>query len=154
MRDRFIVGDNSWILEGDHFMSNTALGLAAISVAAGIALSGAALADEAGEAEYAANCATCHGAAGMGNGPLAEYMSIEVPDLTTIAQRNDGEFPFLEVIHIVDGRTGLRGHGSNMPVWGDNFSFRPDAMEGDYSTVLETRGRIVSIVYYIESIQK
>lgn len=135
-------------------MLNSMLRLSLTSVAASITLCGIALADEAGEAEYAANCATCHGAAGMGNGPLAEFMNIEVPDLTTIAQRNDGVFPFLSAVHIVDGRTGLRGHGSNMPVWGDNFSFRTDTMEGDYSGVLETRGRIISIVYYLESIQK
>jgi hypothetical protein len=68
--------------------------------------------------EYVQACASCHGIAGQGNGPLAEFMTVTVPDLTRISQANDGVFPMLQVIQIIDGRTGVRGHGSEMPVWG------------------------------------
>jgi hypothetical protein len=27
----------------------------------------------------------------------------------------------LQVIQIIDGRTGVRGHGSEMPVWGSRY---------------------------------
>lgn len=113
-----------------------------------------ALADDAGEADYTEFCATCHGAAGMGQGPMAEVMSVDVPDLTTIAQRNDNAFPTLKIMHIVDGRTGLRGHGSSMPVWGTQFASGGSGMKGDYGPVYRSRGRVLSIVYYLESIQK
>jgi hypothetical protein len=71
--------------------------------------------------EYVQACASCHGIAGQGNGPLAEFMTVTVPDLTRISQENDGVFPMLQVIQIIDGRTGVRGHGSAMPVWGSRY---------------------------------
>jgi mono/diheme cytochrome c family protein len=124
------------------------------SVLSGItAITGQAAADSVGEAEFRENCATCHGAAAMGKGPLAEFMSVDVPDLTSISERNDGVFPTLNIIHIIDGRTGLRGHGSEMPVWGNDFTKEAELV-GDFSPFLATRGRILSIVYYLESIQK
>lgn len=118
-----------------------------------MAMSGQAAADSAGEAEFLENCVMCHGAAGMGNGPLAEIMTVPVPDLTKISERNDGDFPTLKIIHIIDGRSGLRGHGSNMPVWGSEFTVDSTSV-GDFGPTLATRGRILSIVYYLESIQK
>ena len=128
---------------------------AALLAIAGIATAGTAIADNAGEDEYMANCASCHGAAGMGKGPMAEFLTVEVPDLTMIAQRNDGVFPFLTVVHMVDGRSGLMEHGGAMPVWGDEFTHQAaDGMAGDYSAVYEVRGRVLSLVYYLESIQQ
>lgn len=134
-----------------HFMARHAVAV----LFAGFSVIGAASADEAGKGEYMAYCATCHGAAGLGNGPMAEFMSIKVTDLTTIAQQNDGVFPFLEVVHAIDGRSGIMAHGREMPVWGDRFMAEMgDAMAGDYSHVYEVRGRVLSLAYYIQSLQK
>lgn len=58
----------------------------------------------------------------------------------------------LDVIHIIDGRTGLRAHGGPMPVYGDVFS-RNGGDDMDYSGVLEARGKILSLAYYLESLQ-
>ncbi|MDA7427021.1 c-type cytochrome [Primorskyibacter aestuariivivens] len=121
----------------------------------GFSFIGAASADDAGKGEYMAYCATCHGEAGLGDGPMAEFMSLRVPDLTTITQANDGVFPFLQVVHAIDGRSGVMAHGREMPVWGNRFMTEAgDAMAGDYSHVYEVRGRILSLAYYIESLQK
>lgn len=112
-------------------------------------------AETLGEAEYMAYCASCHGVAADGKGPMAEFMSVRVPDLTTIAQRNDGAFPFLKVVHMIDGRSGIMAHGTEMPVWGDRFSVAmSDGMKGDLSPVYNVRGRILSLAYYLEGIQK
>ena len=116
-----------------------------------------AFADTPGEEQFLNSCASCHGALADGNGPLGDVLNMSVPDLTTIAQRNDGQFPFLKVVHMVDGRSGVMAHGSDMPVWGDQFSDQLDAenaMARDLSAVYEVRGRILSLVYYLESIQK
>ena len=67
-------------------------------------------------------CAACHGESGKGQGPFSQYLNIDVPSLTGLAAANEGEFPFLEAFQIVDGRTGVRGHGGPMPIWGDRFS--------------------------------
>ncbi|MDG1377381.1 MAG: cytochrome c [Yoonia sp.] len=107
-----------------------------------------------GEAEYMTACSTCHGAAGMGKGPLAELMTVPVPDLRGLTVANDGEFPLLKVIHIIDGRTGVRGHGTSMPVWGNQFKAEVEAEMGPYGSETYARGKILSLAYYLESIQE
>ncbi|WP_425051216.1 c-type cytochrome [Psychromarinibacter sp. S121] len=104
---------------------------------------------------YAQYCATCHGIDGTGDGPLNELMSQSAPDLTKLSEANDGVFPMLEVIHIIDGRTGLRAHGGPMPVYGRVFDEEHGTtMQGDVSAVLETRGRVLSLAMFLESLQQ
>ena len=59
----------------------------------------------------------------------------------------------LRVIHVIDGRTGLRAHGGPMPSYGDIFSTGAGASRMEYDAVLATRGRILSLALYLESIQ-
>src|SRR5688572_16504094 len=55
---------------------------------------------------YARLCASCHGAEGLGDGPVASLIEGGVPDLTRIAARADGgEFPAEDVHRIIDGRS-------------------------------------------------
>jgi hypothetical protein len=53
-----------------------------------------------GKALYDAYCKACHGTVGRGNGPAAKFLSVPVPDLTTIARR-DGRFSVSHVQHHV-----------------------------------------------------
>ena len=108
---------------------------------------------EAGAQEYVQACASCHGVTGHGDGPLAESMTVAVPDLTQIANGNDGVFPLLQVIQIIDGRTGVRAHGGPMPVWGERFTVQAGDM-GPYATEVEARGRILALATHLESIQE
>ncbi len=112
-----------------------------------------AMAEESGQVLYMDACATCHGAAGMGEGPMAEFMSVNVPSLQDLAQNNDGVFPMLEVIQIIDGRTGVRGHGSEMPVWGRQFKGEMLDAAGIYGSEIYARGKVLSLAYYLETIQ-
>jgi mono/diheme cytochrome c family protein len=76
-----------------------------------------------GEQLYQRFCASCHGAAGRGDGPVAASFKIEVPDLTSLARRANGVFPRERVVRIIDGRHVLGAHGSRtMPVWGEDFA--------------------------------
>lgn len=112
-----------------------------------------ALADDIGEAAYMDNCASCHGTAGDGDGPLASLLTVPVPPLNTLAQQNGGSFPMLLVVHTIDGRNDKRGHGSRMPVWGTEF--KADALVARSPAAdLAARGKILSVAYYLESIQK
>lgn len=115
---------------------------------------GAVLAEDAGIGAglYGEWCAACHGTAGKGDGDMAGVMTIPAPNLTMMAKENDGVFPMLEVIHTIDGRTGLRGHGGMMPVFGRVFS--TDEEGNPYGSVLEARGRVLSLALYLESIQQ
>lgn len=120
-----------------------------------LAVAGAAQAQSnAGAEEYVRACASCHGVTGQGNGPLAEYMSVPVPDLTQIAAQNDGVFPMLDVIQIIDGRTGVRGHGGPMPIWGDRYEALAASEAGDYGVEVMVRGRILALATHLEAIQQ
>lgn len=115
---------------------------------------GAAIAEDAGigAALYGEWCAACHGASGKGDGDMAGVMTIPAPDLTLLAKGSDGVFPMLDVIHTIDGRTGVRAHGGAMPVFGRVFSTADDM--NAYGSVLEARGRVLSLALYLESIQQ
>ncbi|WP_294608312.1 c-type cytochrome [Roseovarius sp.] len=119
----------------------------------GCLLGGAVQADELGKQEYMDACAACHGASAAGDGPLAELMTVPVPALTGLAAANDGVFPMLDVIYSIDGRQGTRGHGYPMPVWGKRFA-KDVENTGPYGAETLIRGRVLSIAYYLESIQK
>ena len=107
-----------------------------------------------GEEEYMTTCASCHGASGVGDGPMAQLMTVPLPDLTQISANNDGQFPMLQVIQIIDGRTGVRGHGYPMPIWGARFQAEAREYVGLYGSEMITRGRILILAEYLESIQQ
>lgn len=125
----------------------------------GVLVSGPVLAEDHafGKQLYDRYCASCHGASADGHGPkssaLAGLLQVDVPEITGLSQKNDGVFPMLEVIHLIDGRTGVRAHGGAMPVWGTVFSSETDAL-GIYGSAIETRGRLLSLALYLESIQQ
>lgn len=123
-------------------------------LAMGSATGVAAQSAEIGRDLYRGGCAACHGSGGAGDGPVAELFRIETPDLTTLSSRNEGVFPMLSVLHVIDGRTGVRAHGGSMPVYGDIFMMHETADKGEYAAVLATRGRILSLAMYLESIQE
>ncbi|MCI5074277.1 c-type cytochrome [Oricola sp.] len=132
----------------------TTLALIAISA---FALPGTAAAQmTAGEIEFQQACAACHGQSGHGDGPVAAYMSVPVPDLTKVSARRDGVFPYQELMDMIDGRNAERQpgpHGTGMPVWGDRFmldSGHPNPVENEINTL----GRISSLVNYIYAIQE
>ncbi|QFT94187.1 hypothetical protein FIU86_15150 [Roseovarius sp. THAF9] len=110
-------------------------------------------ADDFGHDEYMSACASCHGESGAGDGPLAELMTVPVPSLTGLSAGNDGAFPMLRVIQTIDGRQGIKGHGYPMPVWGKRFQEDIET-PGPYGAEAIVRGRILSLAYYLESIQE
>jgi mono/diheme cytochrome c family protein len=114
---------------------------------------GTAQAEDLGKEEYMNSCATCHGEMGKGAGPLAELMTVPVPSLTNLSAQNDGVFPMLRVIHTIDGRPGIKGHGYPMPVWGKRFEADIEDA-GPYGSETLIRGRILSLALYLESIQE
>lgn len=98
---------------------------------------------------YRTFCASCHGVDGRGDGPLAERLHFEPPDLTLIARRNGGAFPAEKVARIVDGRKPLAGHGGpDMPIWGDAFR----NAETGYDDA-RAKERVQSVVDYLRTLQ-
>ena len=97
-------------------------------------------------------CSSCYGADAMGNGPVAEIITIKVRSLLDLSRNNDGKFPMRGVIHVIDGRSGVPGHGTEMPIWGASFRGQI-ANPGPYGGEVEARGRVLSLAPYLESIQ-
>jgi len=95
-------------------------------------------------------CASCHGAAARGDGPLAAHLRFAPPDLTRIAKRNGGRFDDAEVHRIIDGRKPLKGHGGpDMPVWGDAFK-----RSGEGYSEEAVKARIDDLVTHLRSLQR
>lgn len=107
----------------------------------------------AGRAAFERHCAACHGRAAQGDGPMAEILTMPVPDLTRLAVRAGGAFPMLRVVRVIDGRDARAGHGGPMPVFGALFDGPGGALDAEGGDPLLTNGRILSIADYLESLQ-
>jgi mono/diheme cytochrome c family protein len=125
------------------------LGLVVISVC--VPASGEDLTGYTGPGLYKEYCASCHGISGLGDGPVASSLKVEVPNLTRIAARQGGRFPADRIRKIIDGRTTMPPHGSReMPVWGQEFR---SAAVNDLPAQQRVDGLIDLLVQYIQSIQ-
>lgn len=77
---------------------------------------------ESGKQMYLKYCASCHGKEGKGDGPAAWAMNTPPTDLTTLAKRNAGKFPWGYVGAILKFGKSFASHGSeDMPIWGQRF---------------------------------
>lgn len=100
-----------------------------------------------GDSTYRLYCASCHGARGTGDGPLASSLRRPPTNLTLLASSHGGTFPSDLIAQVIDGRKPVKGHGGGeMPVWGDAFS------RSDERTPIPER--ISRIVRFLESIQQ
>lgn len=121
-------------------------------LAAGNAVRAADYVAMSGQELYSRFCASCHGATGRGDGPVAGSLKVEVPDLTLIARRAGGVYPRERIEKIIDGRHIIGAHGSRtMPVWGEDLSRfqigNPDAERS-------TRLIILRLADYVWLLQK
>ena len=135
---------------------STTLATAIIVTAAGAAQA-AESALVLGKSSYGANCAVCHGEDGSGSGAVAELFRTPPSDLTTLSERSGGAFPFSEVYQTIASGLGQKAHGeSEMPIWGGYFVADTLADRGVSAADADhiVQGRILSLVYYLESIQK
>jgi mono/diheme cytochrome c family protein len=147
-------------------MANLRIALAAV-VAITVGSGGKTLPGEfdPGKAEYQSSCAPCHGKDGKGNGPVSAQLKVLPPDLTVLAKKSNGVFPFNSVYEIIDGRKAVTAHGSrDMPVWGDRYmpglnrALIPRPSENLLSLFLDpdivVRMRILAVIDYLNRMQE
>ncbi len=145
------------LLERDrllHLVLTTLLLIGCVLLMPGIGRGQEAEVAAGGKVVFDDNCMVCHGQGGKGDGIMVTFnvLSTTPPDLTLLGKRNNGHFPFWRVYGVIDGRDPLKAHGSReMPLWGDEFR-----LEAGTSAIAqsEVRGKILSLVYYLQSIQQ
>ena len=126
------------------------------AAATGLAAEKAVRKVDLGKLEYEANCASCHGVAGKGDGVLKPYLTKSATDLTVLARQNGGVFPINRVYEVIDGRTDVKAHGGRaMPVWGRDYSIKGAEydLEVQYQPESYVRGKILSLIDYIYRMQ-
>ena len=73
---------------------------------------------------YKQYCAACHGADAKGHGTVTRVFKTPAPDLTTLAKRHGGKFPYEYVTGVLRFAPGVPSHGSGaMPMWGPLFEY-------------------------------
>lgn len=108
-----------------------------------------------GRRDYMNYCAACHGVDAKGDGTLGEFLTLAVPDLTSLTKLNAGKFPEERVMGVIDGRADVKVHGMrDMPVWGDWFNREAASTDtGKAAREMIVNDRIASLITYIKSIQ-
>ncbi len=115
---------------------------------AGAVDSTAEVAARGGE-RFERHCALCHGKDARGFGPFLTNLKRKPPNLTLMAKKNGGCFPFERVYRIIDGRDMPASHGTrDMPIWGEQFKA---LVPGESETLVQ--GRILEIMLFLASIQ-
>lgn len=127
-----------------------------IPVIAGVGAAAVRAQDPAGSGarDYEVYCASCHGVAAKGDGPVAEFLALTPADLTQLSRGNGGTFPRERVTAAIDGRTQVRTHGPrDMPVWGDWFKVETGSGLKDAARESLVASRIAALAAYIETLQ-
>jgi mono/diheme cytochrome c family protein len=102
-----------------------------------------------GKQTYTHYCASCHGVDARGNGPAAFVLKTTPPDLTTLAKRHGGKFPYEYVSDVLRFGTRVLSHGSSdMPIWGPIFGSMDNYDE------VAVRKRIKDLSDYLASLQQ
>jgi mono/diheme cytochrome c family protein len=109
-----------------------------------------------GKREYDANCASCHGPKGMGDGPTRPYLNKSPTNLTTLARDNKGVLPVNRLYESIDGTLTVPGHGTrDMPTWGNQYRTKAAEyyMDVPYDPEAFVRARILALIEYISRLQ-
>lgn len=108
-----------------------------------------------GKREFEANCASCHGVSGKGNGVMTDLLRKSPPDLTLLAKNNQGVFPMSRLYEVIEG-SNVPAHGSrDMPVWGRDYRIKDSEyyMDVPYDSAGLVRARILALLEYLSRMQ-
>jgi len=120
-----------------------------------LALAARTAAAQSGKQDYQAYCAECHGADGKGRGSSVSTIPMNPPpsDLTGMAKKNGGKFPFEYVVETIDGRKYIPSHARlQMPFMGTTLQ-RP-GKEFTPESNAEVKQKIESMARYVETLQQ
>lgn len=103
-----------------------------------------------GKVMFKEYCASCHGIDAKGQGPFASMLKVPPANLTTLAKRHDGKFPYeyvSDILRFGPGPTILHG-SADMPTWGPIFQYL------DKNNERAVQQRIKNLCNYLASLQE
>ena len=109
-----------------------------------------------GKYYYESHCAICHGLNGTGLPPEPglTFLTKNIPNLTTLSNRNGGVFPFMQVYETIDGRNEFQAHGPrDMPIWGKEFTAQSLELNPYYNPEAFARAKILALTEYVYRLQ-
>lgn len=107
-----------------------------------------------GRTAFADHCATCHGLAGRGDGPMASVLTVSPPDLTALSEGNGGVFPLGRVLRRVDGRDEVLAHGGAMPIFGLLLDGPPAVVLAPDGSEIMTSEALAGIAQWLSEVQR
>ncbi len=126
--------------------------LLSVGVFVRVAAGEAAETDTPGKWLYLKYCGACHGSDGKGDGVASGFMRPKPTDLTQLAKKAGGTFPYVPTMQAIDGTKTVAAHGdANMPVWGEIFRLESSA---PMERRVDVQGKVMLITDYIRSIQE
>jgi len=132
-------------------LATTALPLLLFTGVARAGSHDAADGESPGQRDYRRYCASCHGVAADGRGPVAPALKTPPANLTRLAARFGSPLPRNKLLPFIDGRDAGRAHGTReMPVWGDVLY---GELGGAREREMLVRGTIFGILDHLETMQ-
>ncbi|WP_294624344.1 c-type cytochrome [uncultured Roseovarius sp.] len=104
-----------------------------------------------GEEIYSSYCVACHGKSAQGDGPLASDLPVAPADLTVLAARNDGVFPYSDVMAQI---YGYPGQFHVMPEFGPLLEGPHVMWRDETGAVVETPRALLDLARYLETLQR
>ena len=109
---------------------------------------------EDGERIYEANCETCHGINGRGDGELASGLTPKPADLSVLSRRNGGTFPVSSVLSKIDGYAQDSDIRAVMPTFGAMLEGDLVPVETEGGVLTPTPRKLAALLAYLETIQR
>jgi mono/diheme cytochrome c family protein len=106
-----------------------------------------------GKGIFAVKCSQCHGPSAQGAGPASLGLGAAPPDLTRLAQRNDGAFPRNYVMGVIDGYSQRDHPTAAMPEFGAEGLGQTVIVE-DNGIATPVPADLLALANYLESIQQ
>ena len=128
------------------------LGTASVLAAAADAAASDPVIVRTGGELYRNYCAVCHGPEAAGDGPFSKLLRTPPSDLTQLAARNGGIFPYWPAYEKISGLELLPAHGSReMPIWGEVLA--PAKHRESSAPANIARGQIAEILAWLSTRQ-
>lgn len=109
---------------------------------------------EDGERIYEANCETCHGINGRGDGEIANSLSSKPADLSVLSRNNGGAFPVSKVLSKIDGYSENSDMRAVMPQFGALFEGDLVPVETEDGVLTPTPRKLAALLEYLETVQR